>query len=239
MDTTLGEELLLLSLDEESGSEKEAERTGWAVAAALLVELALADRIAVDGEKVSVRSPAPVGNPGLDPALARIVEHREPRPVKDWMHALKKDAVGEARAGLLEKGLVREETRKVLGLFPVRRYPEADGSAEAAVRRRLDAAVLHTPPADEPAAEGGADGRTADEDTVDERTAALVALLHGAQLHRMVFPDSEPAAVEARMTALARDRWSALAVRQAVTAAQAALNTVANSATLGAVIAVT
>ncbi|MFD5747675.1 GPP34 family phosphoprotein [Streptomyces sp. NPDC127033] len=84
--------------------------------------------------------------------------------------------------GLLDKGLVREEKKKALGLFPVRRYPEADGSVEAAVRWQLDAVVLHG-------------------EIPDERTASLAALLHGAKLHRLVFPDAGMGTVETSMVA--------------------------------------
>lgn len=216
METTLGEELLLLSLDDESGAEKESARVSSAMAAASLVELALAGRIEVRDELVAVLDPAPVGAPGLDAALADIVARDKPRKVKDWMYYLKKDAVSGASEGLLAKGLIREETKKVLGLFPVRRYPEADGSAEAALRQRLEAVVLRG-------------------DTPDERTAGLVALLHGAKLRRLAFPEADARAVESRMEAIARGQWAAPAVRQVVVAAEAALTVIIMTAATGSV----
>ncbi|WP_081236733.1 GOLPH3/VPS74 family protein [Streptomyces viridosporus] len=203
--TTLGEQLLLLSLDDESGTAKEQAKVALAVSAASLVELALAGRIDVTDDRVTVVDATPPGEPALDAALAAVAGRDRPGRTGDWINRLRTDAVARARAGLLEKGLVREERRKVLGLFPARRYPEADGSVEAAVRQRLDAVVLR--------------GSV----TPDERTASLVALLHGAKLHRLAFPDADVRRVEAAMESVAHGRWSATAVRHVVRAAESAL----------------
>jgi hypothetical protein len=205
--TTLGEQLLLLSLDDESGTAKESAKVALAISAASLVELVLAGRIDVTDDKVTVVDATPLGEPALDTALAAIGGKGSPGKTKDWITQLKTDAVARANTGLIEKGLVREEKKKVLGLFPVRRYPEADGSVEAAVRQRLDAVVLQ-----------GA--------TPDARTASLVALLHGAKLHRLAFPDADARRVAAAMESISHGEWSAAAVRHAVKAAEEALATI-------------
>ncbi|MEV6425507.1 GPP34 family phosphoprotein [Streptomyces sp. NPDC051662] len=216
METTLGEELLLLALDDKWGYEKEPEKVSWAIAAASLLDLALAGRIEVTDDVVTVRDPAPLGVPGLDAALADIVGHDKPGKVKDWLHHLKKPAVSGATDGLVEKGLVRKETKKVLGLFPVRRYPEADGSAEAAVRERLDEVVLRG-------------------EAPDDRTAGLVALLHGAKLHKLAFAKGDARAIESRMAEIAQGQWASPAVRSIVDAAQTALTVMVTSTAIGAV----
>ncbi|MEU4682905.1 GOLPH3/VPS74 family protein [Streptomyces xinghaiensis] len=206
-ETTLGEQLLLLALDDESGTEKESAKVALAVSAAALVELALARRMDVTGDKVTLLDPTPLGEPALDAALAEIAGRDKPGGTGDWINRLKGDAVAGARSGLLDKGLVREERKKVLGLFPVRRYPEADGSAEAAVRRRLEEVVL-----------GG--------EAPDDRVASLVALLHGAGLHRLAFPDADGSAVKKAMAEVAHGRWSAEAVRRVIEAAENALTVI-------------
>ncbi|MER6916509.1 GPP34 family phosphoprotein [Streptomyces sp. NPDC000594] len=184
-----------------------------------LVELVLAGRITVDPDgSVSVTDPAPVGHPSLDTALTDIVGWNKPGKVTAWIQHLKKDAVAAAGQGLLDKGLVREETKKVLGFFPVRRYPEADGSVEAAVRARLDAAVLH-------------DG------SPDARTAGLIALLHGAKLAPLAFPDADRSQVESRMAVLAQGQWAAPAVRQAIEATRQALTAIVTTTVVTSVIA--
>jgi hypothetical protein len=216
MEITLGEQLLLLSLDDKWGYGKEPAKVAWAIAAASLVDLALAGRIEVTGDRVSVSDPAPLGVPSLDSALADIVGYGKPGKVKDWMHHLRKPAVSGATDGLVEKGLVRKESKKVLGLFPVRRYPEADSSAEALVRERLDAAVLRG-------------------ETPDDRVAGLVALLHGAKLHKLAFPDGDARAVESGMALIAQGQWASPAVRRILDAAQTALTAVVATTAIGAV----
>ncbi|MFJ7770126.1 GPP34 family phosphoprotein [Streptomyces sp. NPDC097107] len=205
--TTLGEQLLLISLDDESGTAKESAKVAPAIAAASLVELALAGRIDVSDDKVTVLDATPLGEPALDAALEAVAGKDRPGSTKDWINRLRTDAVARANTGLIGKGLVREERKKVLGLFPVRRYPEADGSVEAAVRQRLDAVVL-----------SGA--------APDERTASLVALLHGAKLHRLAFPGADARRVEAAMESVSRGQWSATAVRHVVKAAEDALTAI-------------
>ncbi|MFD3522603.1 GPP34 family phosphoprotein [Streptomyces sp. NPDC058653] len=209
VETTLGEQLLLLSLDDESGIEKAPANVAYAIAAASLVELALAGRIEVDGEQVTVRDAAPVGDPTVDAALADIAgwEKTRARATKEWIEHLRRGAVDGTTKSLVAKGLLREEKKKVLGLFPVRRYPEADGSVEAALRRRLDEVVLR----------GAAP---------DERIASLVALLHGAKLHGLLYEKERLATARTNMEAIAHSRWAAPAVRQAVKAAEDALTAI-------------
>ncbi|MBQ0829381.1 GOLPH3/VPS74 family protein [Streptomyces tagetis] len=205
--TTLGEQLLLLSLDDESGETRELVKVVPAIAAAELVELALAGRIEVTEDEVTVVDATPLGEPVLDAALSTVAGEDEPGRVGDWINVLKADAVPRTIAGLVGKGLVREERKRVLGLFPVRRYPEADGTVEAAVRQRLHAVVL----------EGA---------TPNERTASLVALVHGARMHRLAFPDADARRVEAAMESISRGQWPATAVRHVVKATEAALTAI-------------
>ncbi|MGX1950486.1 GOLPH3/VPS74 family protein [Streptomyces anulatus] len=207
METTLGEQLLLLSLDDKSGVAREPANVAAAIAGASLVELAIAGRIAVDGDIVSVTDSTPVGLPSLDDALSAIADYKKPGKTADWIEYLKKDAVAAASKGLVDKGLVREETKKVLGLFPVHRYPEADSSVEAAVLERLEAAVLH---GEEP----------------QEQTVGLITLLHGAGLAKLAFPAADKPLVEARMAVIAQGQWASPAVRQVIQAAQQALTAI-------------
>lgn len=202
---TLSEEVMLLSLDDDSGVAKGRGNVGWAAGGGILVELTLRGRIDIGDDRVSVRDADPTGVPYLDEQLARIVDHGRPWKVADCLRAVAKDAAGEATQALVDRGLLREEKKRVLGLFPTRRYPEVDGAGEAEVRRRLDGVVLE-----------GIDP--------DERTASLVALLHGARLRELAFPQREGRKqVEARMAEISDGQWVQPAVRRAIDQAQAAM----------------
>ncbi|GAA1538186.1 hypothetical protein GCM10009730_54310 [Streptomyces albidochromogenes] len=215
MDSTLGEQIMLLSLDDDTGVGQETTRTGLAVTGAALVELALAGRIAVTKGEVVVVDAAPVGEPALDAVLVALAGREKPRKARAWIELLQKDAVRAVRERLLERGLVREEKARVWGIFPERRYPEADGSVERDLRGTLDAVV-----------QGGA--------APDERTVVLLALLHGAGLQKLAFPEASAKALDRRLTELTEGQWSAAVVREAVVAVQAA--TVATIAAATAVI---
>ncbi|MEU6314992.1 GPP34 family phosphoprotein [Streptomyces sp. NPDC047014] len=217
MDITLAEEIMLLSLDEESGAARQRQAAGWAVAAGILVELVLAERIAVSGKHLELTGTEPTGVPLLDgrlPLMETWLRGRR-RRVSDWLTKDHMRAVSATLESLAARGLVVEERHKVLGMFPVRRYPEADATVEVALRARLDAAVLgDTEP--------------------DERTATLIALLHSAKLHRLAFPGHRASEVRPRMGEIAAGKWAAEAVRVAIREVQVAM-IAATAATAAAV----
>jgi hypothetical protein len=194
IETTLGEQILLLSLDDATGAAKLQLSSEWMIAVAALADLVLAGRIEVQGEQVVVVDATPTGTPSLDAALSRIGTRDRPVDVQSWMNEWRAEGVAGARQGLLDKGLVREERKRVLGLFPTRRYPAADGTAEAAVQRSLADVVLH---GQEP----------------DPRTGALVVLLHGGDLRTLAFPDADPEMVRLRMEELSQGHWASPALK--------------------------
>ncbi|MEO3755600.1 GPP34 family phosphoprotein [Streptomyces sp. B6B3] len=200
MAVTLAEEIMLLSLDDESGAKEQRDAAGWAVAGGILLELVLAGRVSVEGRNLALADATPTGEPLLDLRLALLeswLGGHEKRRVKDWLTKDRSPAVDAAVERLCERGVVVERRQKWLGLFPVRRYPEADGAAEAELRQRLRDAVLD-----------GADP--------DERTAGLVALVHAAKLHGLAFPGVPRKRVADRMAAIAAGQWAGESVRAAI-----------------------
>ncbi|MEV6676698.1 GPP34 family phosphoprotein [Streptomyces erythrochromogenes] len=204
---TLAEEIMLLSLDDESGAVRQRQSVAPALAGAILLELVLAERVSISGKRLELRSTEPTGEPLLDDRL-RLMEtwlsRLSRRRVADWLTKDYMKVTGPVLERLGERGLVAEQVRKVLGVFPQRRYPEVDGTVERALRERLATAVLgNVQP--------------------DDRTAGLIALLHGAKLHRLAFPDHSPAAVKPRMAEIAEGQWAAEGVRAAIRDMQAAM----------------
>ncbi len=122
----------------------------------------------------------------------------------DWLTKDQSTAVRATVDSLCERGLVTEERHRALGLFPVRRYPEADGSVERDLRERLASVVLE---GTEP----------------DDRTSGLIALLHAAKLHRLAFPELPRKQVVTRMAEIGEGQWAGDGVREAIRNMQAAL----------------
>ncbi|ALC21368.1 GPP34 family phosphoprotein [Streptomyces pristinaespiralis] len=208
MAVTLGEEIMLLSLDDESGAAKDRQSAGWAVAGGILLDLVMAGRVSVDDGRVRVTDQAPTGVALLDGRLEQLAawagRRSRPPKVTDWLTKDHSKAVTATIESLRERGLVAQEQHKVLGLFPVKRYPEADGAAERELRERLAAVVL----------EGGAP---------DDRTAGLVALIHSAKLHRLAFPGVPRKELSARMSEISEGQWAGESVRKAIRDMQAAM----------------
>jgi Golgi phosphoprotein 3 (GPP34) len=207
---TLAEEVMLLSLDDESGAAKDRSSAAWAVAGGILLELAMAGRVTVTDGRLAVTDPTPTGVALLDGRLRQMSEWTQRggrRRVTDWLTKDQAKAVSATVESLCARGLVVEERRKALGIFPVTRYPEADGTVEQELRSRLSAAVL--------------DGAVP-----DERTCGLVALLQAARLHGLAFPDLPRKQVDPRMAEIAQGQWVGDDVREAIRNMQAAVTTV-------------
>lgn len=208
MSVTLGEEVMLLSLDDESGVAKERQSAGWAVAGGTLLELVMAGRVSVDGGRITVTGTASTGTGLLDEQLGLIAawaaRRSKPPKVTEWLTRDQSKAVRATIESLRARGLVSEEQHKVLGVFPVRRFPEADGATERELRDRLSRLVLN---GEEP----------------DDRSAGLIALIHAAKLHRLAFPDLPQGKVSPRMEEIAEGQWAGESVRTAIRNLQAAM----------------
>ncbi|WP_432072141.1 GOLPH3/VPS74 family protein [Streptomyces wuyuanensis] len=220
MGVTLAEEIMLLSLDDESGAARERQAAGWAVAGGILLELVMAGRVTVADGRLEVTHTSPTGVALLDGRLEQLASWAKDgrrRKVSDWLTKDQPKAVAATVESLCARGVVIEERHRALGVFPVRRYPEADGSVERELRARLASAVVD-----------GADP--------DDRTSGLVALLHGAGLHRQAFPDVPRKQVEPRMAEIAEGHWAGAGVRDAIRNMQAAMAAITTAVVVTTVI---
>ncbi|MEU5033694.1 MULTISPECIES: GOLPH3/VPS74 family protein [Streptomyces] len=211
MTVSLGEEIMLLSLDDETGAAKGETAARWGVAAGMLLELVMAGRVTVRGGRVEVFDPTPTGDALLDGRLDRLTrwvhETSSSRKVVAWLTRDHAKGSQDVVDSLVARGLVTEEKHRALGVFPVRRYPEADGTVERELRARLAAAVLE-----------GAEP--------DARTSALVALVHATGMHPQAFPGLSKKQVDPRMAEIAEGHWVGVSVREAIRNLQAAISAV-------------
>ena len=144
---TLLEEVVLLAVDEESGELTSAREcwTEYALAAAVLFDLALAGKIDTDTEEITVIDRGPTGTKLLDHVLAEMAAQPELITMQQWIEELgrrRDDLEGEALRSLTERGILRHEKTKRLWIIDVERFPLVDTGEQKFVKRRLELAVL-------------------------------------------------------------------------------------------------
>jgi hypothetical protein len=98
---TIPEELLLLALDPATGTTAQPQSLDLGLAGAQLVELALAGRIAPDGDRIAVILARPTGDPTLDSALELLRRRGSPVRAVHW--------IGGPRLGLRQTYLTHLE----------------------------------------------------------------------------------------------------------------------------------
>src|SRR4051794_12111916 len=140
----LAEECLLLLLDDATGKAKvDPSHLDLALAGALLAELAERGRVAVTGPGEPVKSGrlvvedrTPTGDPVLDGAL-RGIGDKSPRKPETVLGGLTKQLRVTLLTRLADRGILREEQPRALGLFPVRRWPANDSRHARSLRSAL------------------------------------------------------------------------------------------------------
>ena len=142
MKLRFAEEITLLMLNDDDGEFVRVP--GWsmqcAYAGAVLMELALENRIDTDLKRLVLIDPTPLGDDLLDPTLALIAQSTETYDARHWVDHLA-DRAEEIReralARLVERGILRREEDRFLWVFQSRRYPVIDGEAEREVKLRI------------------------------------------------------------------------------------------------------
>lgn len=136
------EEIMLLLLDDESG--KLTRLRDWslryALAGAVLMDLALENRIDSDLEKLFLIDKTPIGEKVLDAALTEIVDEKDDRDVRFWLEqlAMRADEIREeVLKGLVAKGILESREELFLWVFKSRSYPVIDGQQEREVKLRI------------------------------------------------------------------------------------------------------
>ena len=211
----LAEDLLLILTDDHTG-KLAASRTEVDVAlgGALLVELALMDRVEVAGAdervregRLAIRDANSTGDGLLDETLA-IIGQKEGKTPQSVVARCGKGVRGQLYERLTQGGVLRAEEDRVLGIFPTHRWPAADAAHEKSLRAGLDTALRN-----------GA--------TTDERTGALISLLYALKVaHKVIDPGSvglSKKEVNANAKRIAEGDWAAKAVRQAIDSTNAAI----------------
>ena len=140
---SLSEELLLITLDDESGKLLDSIKPfsfDIAIAASLIMELTLKGKLDTDAKKLFVVSSEETGDAILDQALAIIVAEKNPQSTSDWLKRFAhygdtlSDKIIES---LVNKGVVQLVEKRLLWVLKTRAYPATSGIEESEVRSRI------------------------------------------------------------------------------------------------------
>jgi hypothetical protein len=223
---SLAEQVLLLALDDTTGRPlTDGTRLHAGLAGAVLLDLIRAGVLELAEHDTDVRAGrmrrTGAGTPS-DPLLADIVDRAHGKKPRDavmavdgsggWVNRVAKLKERMLR-DLADRGLLRQEQGKVLGIFPTTTWPAGEPGPEAEVMARVRAAVLATE----------APGRDA---------AVLVGILNATQLLHRLIPDVPKRELKRRAQEIADTGWAGEAVDKAVEQAVMAAMIVAMTAAI-------
>ncbi|WP_158542833.1 GOLPH3/VPS74 family protein [Phytoactinopolyspora halophila] len=198
---TLPEELILLGWDDGRGRNRYTQNLPMLVAGASVLELVLRDALTIEKDRVHA-SNTRLDHHALDRVLQEIREDSKQRSIKNWVQRLghSRWLRGMLLEQLTERGIVRDESSRVLGLFPWSRHPVADSATVTALRERMARAL------------------TQEEPVSDARDAALGGLAHsaGGSLIRRLVPREQRQAARRRAKALSKGEAVSADVAKAI-----------------------
>lgn len=208
----LAEELFLLALDDEEGaiSASALDTLRYGLAAALLADLALHDKIAVEEQRIVVRDLRPLGDDLLDDALKRLADSPKPRKVKYWLNALGfRKLPKQIAQRLVAQGVLVEEEQRYTWAVPYVGAAQPDAPAKYWLKQGLRAAGLTRA-------------------KPERRAVVLLSLMQGCRLLNLVFTRDERRAAGRRVAELAHGEDFGAAVAQTLADIEAAVAKTAN-----------
>lgn len=139
---TLAEDIILLLLDDDTGKLASIDlmTLNYAMAGAVLMDLALRNKIDNDLESLIVADSTPTGLQMLDTYLDKISTENKENNTRYWLTELSnygEDIVDSALNMLVEKKIIKTEEKKILWVIGTRVYPMIDDKEEKEVKRRI------------------------------------------------------------------------------------------------------
>jgi hypothetical protein len=139
---TLAEDIILLLLDDDSGKLASIDlmTLNYAMAGAVLMDLALRNKIDTDLERLIVADSTPTGLQMLDRYLDKISSENGENNTRYWLTELSnygEQIVDSALGMLVEKKILKTEEKKILWVIGTRVYPMVDDKEEKEVKRRI------------------------------------------------------------------------------------------------------
>ncbi len=200
---TVSEEVFLLTLDYDTGrpSARLPDRhLHSALSGALLMDLALADRIDTDLEGLFVVNAEPVGEAVLDRALAKVAAGGEHRSIDHWVnvfaddyHAIRSMLIDR----LAERKIVLRGRDGMLLVMGTRRCRDENGRPLRDVRERLAGELLN-------------------DEIPDPRDVMIVSLAEACALWQSLLDECARARLAPRIARIARMDLIGQAVTRAI-----------------------
>lgn len=208
MELLLAEQTLLLALDDVKGNDTVVWAGEGGLAAGLLLDLARRELLTVDADTTLRALDGAEPEHGVLADAYRILRgSAKQRAPKGWVDRLPQELKPlrlRLARGLVARGVLTEESSKVLGVFSRTRFPTADPGPEEQLRARLTEVLL--------------DGRAP-----TEEEALLVGLLLPLGLVDRVVPKSERGIAARRAAQVAEQGVAGGAVLAAVKELQLAV----------------
>lgn len=209
-DLCIYEELLLLALDEEKGTTTMGGLHETGMGGAVLAELIFhgAIRIGQDYKRlVTAAAGVVMDDPLLQEVLAMIQEKERPASASDWVLTVggMKDLKNRVARRLVSKGILREDSDKVMRIFHRTIYPETNAGPEKELIARMREAIL------------------TDSKDVTERTILIIVLARATSLLRPVCTKQELKTHKKRISELAAGNVTGKATKEAMAAVQGAM----------------
>ena len=185
---TIPEEILLLSVGENGGVIPQDRNFEVVLAASILMDLALNNRLDSDLEKLILVSDAPLNEPVLDDALEMVFSKKEKQEPSYWISQLAVCSMAFMEllfASLVLKKVLKVENQKLLWVFSKRKYPLIKDKEIKEVKLRVREIVFNN-------------------DIPDLRDIVIISLLHYGQLLPLVFTGSEIEKYKSRIEKIAK-----------------------------------
>lgn len=184
------EEILLLALDDQQGVIKPLPVSAleYALGGAILMELALNNRIDTDLETLRMVNTEPTGDAILDYAMELMQKDPAPSTTAHYLGILAgqaKELQSRVLDRLVKKGVLKIENRKILWVFEVRRYPLVDNREIKEVKTRLRELIMS-------------------DEIPDGREAVLISLVSACRLFDEIFSEEELERLRPRIAKLAK-----------------------------------
>ncbi|HUD39546.1 MAG TPA: GPP34 family phosphoprotein [Streptosporangiaceae bacterium] len=198
--SSLTEDLLLAAIDPGNGVMRCRGHLQYGLMGAELVELAGAGRIGRAADPIEVVQPVDLatGDGDLDAVLGALARARRSVKVRRWVSRPRRKIVD----GYLDRLIAAGAVRRAGGVLRPR-WPVTDQGRGAAVRARLDAAVLGAGP-------------------IDAAQADLPCLAAAIGLVDQLYRGRDNRAARQRLLEITKTHWVAEPVRRAIAAAEAA-----------------